>query len=65
MGANPINFTAAAASNAAPLLPFNAEDPAHLTHSRIGSLLFNSDRMVPADLTGVDRNLLVASVAIP
>ena len=53
---------AAAAANAAPLLPFNAEDPAHLAHARFGPLLFNSDGMVPTDLSGVDRNLLYPAI---
>jgi autotransporter-associated beta strand protein len=53
---------AAAAANAAPLLPFNEEDPAHLAHARFGPLLFNSDGMVPTDLSGVDRNLLYPAI---
>ena len=53
---------AAAAANAAPMLPFNAEDPAHFAHARFGPLLFQSDGMVPSDFSGVDRNLLYPAI---
>ncbi len=53
---------AAAASNAAPLLPYNEEDPAHLTHARFGPLLFDSSGMVPTNYSSVDRNLLYPAI---
>ena len=53
---------AAASSTAAPLLPFNEEDPAHLTHAQLGPLLFDSDGMVPTDFSGVDKNFLHPAV---
>jgi autotransporter-associated beta strand protein len=53
---------AAAAGNAAPMLPFNAEDPAHFAHSRFGPLLFDADGMVPANFSSVDRNLLYPAI---
>ena len=53
---------AAAASTAAPLLPFNEEDPAHLTHAQLGPLLFDSSGMVPTDFSAVDKNFLHPAV---
>jgi hypothetical protein len=48
----------AAATNAAPLLPFNEEDPAHLTHAQFGPLLFDPGGMVPTDFSTVDKSFL-------
>ncbi|MCE9519455.1 MAG: DUF6288 domain-containing protein [Verrucomicrobia bacterium] len=53
----------ATVSTAAPLLPFNEEDPMHMAHGRLGVLLFNStDGVLRSSVAGADRSLLYPAI---